>query len=280
MKNPLRFFLPLTIFLLIFVGQVASYSSGPPSGNTGAPGNNTCATSGCHISFDLNSGSGILSLESTVPQEGFTPGETYTITVKMKESGKSIFGFQSLLFGTTSQAGVGTISITDASRTKTLTNVGNAYVMQTKTGSAAADSATWSYDWIAPAKGTGEVTLYGASVAANGNGNRIGDYVYTSTLVLEEAAAASLEDLSEIAAANLYPNPVTDLLSLDLTLEEATPIRWSISDLHGRTWQTGETSTLSSGWNTQFDLSELPAGLYQLELKTASGRWREKIVKR
>lgn len=280
MNYRLRSLLPLSLLLIIFVGQAVSYSSGPPSGNTGAPGNNTCATAGCHNSFGLNAGTGLLSLETTVPQIGFTPGETYTVTVKMKEAGKSIFGFQALMFGTAEQKGVGTVSITDASRTKTLTNVGNAYAMQTKTGSTAADSAVWSYDWVAPAKGTGEVTLYSASVASNGNGNRVGDYVYTSTLMVSEAPTASLEELSEIAAANLYPNPTTDFLTLDLRLAEATPIQWTISDLQGRTWQQGETSTLTSGWNTQFDLSELPSGLYQLEIKTASGRWREKVVKR
>lgn len=280
MNYRLRSLLSLTLLLIIFIGQVVSYSSGPPAGNAGAPGNGTCASAGCHNSFGLNTGSGELSLETNIPQEGFLPGEKYTVTVKMLQGGGSIFGFQTLPFGETEQKGVGTIEITDTDRTKTITVSSGTYAEQTKTGSTSVDSAVWSFDWIAPEKGTGDVTIYTASLAANGNGNRQGDRVYTAQLQVSENPTASLDQLNEIAEANLYPNPTADLLTLDLQLEEATPIRWSISDLQGKTWQTGETSTLNGTWNTQFDLSELPAGLYQLELKTASGRWREKIVKR
>lgn len=280
MNYRLRSLLSLTLLLIIFIGQVVSYSSGPPAGNAGAPGNGTCASAGCHNSFGLNTGSGELSLETNIPQEGFLPGEKYTVTVKMLQGGGSIFGFQTLPFGETEQKGVGTIEITDTDRTKTITVSSGTYAEQTKTGSTSVDSAVWSFDWIAPEKGTGDVTIYTASLAANGNGNRQGDRVYTAQLQVSENPTASLDQLNEIAEANLYPNPTADLLTLDLQLEEATPIRWSISDLQGKTWQTGETSTLNGTWNTQFDLSELPAGLYQLELKTSSGRWREKIVKR
>lgn len=275
-----RFFLPLIVFLIIFIGQVVSYSSGPPPGNAGAPGNNTCASAGCHNSFGLNTGSGELSLETNIPVSGFSPGETYAITVKIKQAGSPIFGFQSLLFGEEVQTGVGTVVITDATRTRTISSSGSTYAEQTKAGSASVDSAIWSFDWVAPEKGTGDVTLYTAALAANGNGNRQGDRVYTTNFQFFENLTASLEELSEIAEANLYPNPTTDFLTLNLSLVESTPIQWTISDLQGRTWQQGETSTLTSGWNTRFDLTVLPAGLYQLEIKTNSGRWREKIIKR
>lgn len=281
MNYRLRSLLPLTLLLTIFIGQAVSYSSGPPAGNAGAPGNGTCASAGCHNSFGLNTGSGQLSLETNIPQEGFLPGEKYTVTVKMVQAGSSIFGFQTLPYGETAKEGIGMIDLTDTDRTRTITSSSGTYAEQTKIGSAATDSAVWSFDWIAPTdKGTGDVTIYTASLAGNGNGNRQGDRVYTAQLQVFENPTASLDQLNEIATGNLYPNPTADILSLDLELQESTPIRWSISDLQGRIWQTGETSTLASSWNTQFDLTELPAGLYQLEIKTASGRWREKIVKR
>lgn len=281
MKKYVRFYLPLTVFLIFFVGQVISRSSGPPAGNTGAPGNSTCASSGCHNSFGLNTGSGQLSIETDIPQDGFLPGERYTVTVKMIQGGSTIFGFQTLPYGETTQEGVGTITITDTERTRATTVSSRTYAEHIKNGTTATDSAVWAFDWIAPAdKGTGDVTIYAASVAANGNGNRQGDRVYTAQLQVSENPTATLDQLKEISAGNLYPNPTAGILSLTLELQEATPIRWSISDLQGRIWQTGETSTLTSNWNTQFDLTELPGGLYQLEIKTASGRWREKVVKR
>lgn len=280
MKHVVRISLPLSLFCLLFIGQVASYSSGPPPGNTGAPGNNTCASAGCHNTFGLNSGPGILSVSTDIPQSGFLPGETYSITVSMKESSRTIFGFQSLLFGEAAQSGVGTIQLTDTERTRTITASGNTYAEQSKTGSAAVDSAIWSFDWLAPDKGTGDVTIYTAAMAANGNGNKQGDRVYTSALLISENPTASLVELSEVAEAQLYPNPVQDQLSIRVTLSEPTPMRWQIHALDGRLVSSGETSTQSGSWNKVFDLSSLANGLYLLEIRTNSGRWTERILKR
>lgn len=280
MKNHLRFSIPLLMFCVVCASQLASYSSGPPPGNTGAPGNSTCASAGCHNSFGVNSGSGLLSITTDIPETGFLPGEQYTITVKMKEDARTIFGFQTLPYGESEQNGVGTILLTDTERTRTITASGNTYAEQTKTGSSAADSAVWSFDWIAPQGATGDVTLYTAAIAANGNGNRQGDRVYTTALQISENPTASLEDLRELAEANLFPNPVLDRLQLNLILADPTPIRWMILGLDGSHISSGETSTLSGTWNKSFDLSGFPAGIYTLEIRTQSGRWSERILKR
>lgn len=219
-------------------------------------------------------------MSTDIPQSGFLPGETYSITVSMKESSRTIFGFQSLLFGEAAQSGVGTIQLTDTERTRTITASGNTYAEQSKTGSAAVDSAIWSFDWLAPDKGTGDVTIYTAAMAANGNGNKQGDRVYTSALLISENPTASLVELSEVAEAQLYPNPVQDQLSIRVTLSEPTPMRWQIHALDGRLVSSGETSTQSGSWNKVFDLSSLANGLYLLEIRTNSGRWTERILKR
>lgn len=280
MKNHLRFSIPLLIFCVVCAGQLASYSSGPPPGNSGAPGNNTCASAGCHNSFPLNSGNGDLTISTNIPEAGFLPGERYTVTVRMKEDSRTIFGFQTLPYGESAQQGVGTIQLTDTERTRTITASGNTYAEQTKTGSSAADSAVWSFDWIAPQEATGDVTLYTAAIAANGNGNRQGDRVYTTSLRVSENPTASLEELREIATGTLFPNPFSDQIHLAIELSEPTPIHWTVVSIDGRMISFGETSTLSGTWNKSIDLSAVPAGLYSLEVRTQSGRWTEKILKR
>ncbi|MFM9007052.1 MAG: choice-of-anchor V domain-containing protein, partial [Bacteroidota bacterium] len=68
-----------------------SSSSGAPAGYCGGPGSlGTCAT--CHAGTATPSPTPIIS--SNVPQTGYVPGSTYTITMTMSQSGISEFGFQ------------------------------------------------------------------------------------------------------------------------------------------------------------------------------------------
>ena len=51
-------------------------------------------------------------------------------------------------------------------------------------------------DWEAPNTGTGDVTFYGAFIAANGNGNNMGDTYHSTDLTVSEAVINSVSNLS------------------------------------------------------------------------------------
>jgi hypothetical protein len=68
--------------------------------------------------------------------------------------------------------------ITDATYTKTASSGGRTNLVQ-KTPKP---NGTFTFNWTAPAKGTGNVTFYFAGLACNGNGNNdSGDYTYTGS---------------------------------------------------------------------------------------------------
>ena len=75
----------LTMILASLTITVVSFSGGPPTGRTGAPGETTCQA-GCHSSFALNSGSGSVSIASDVPETGYEAGQTYTITFNVSQN--------------------------------------------------------------------------------------------------------------------------------------------------------------------------------------------------
>lgn len=94
-------------------------------------------------------------ITSTIPQTGYIPGETYTITTTGVYSGVAKFGFE--LTAEDGYSKVGSFTITNAAGTK-LTNSNNA-VTHTSAGSTpSGDETSWSFDWTAPSEGTGDVT--------------------------------------------------------------------------------------------------------------------------
>ena len=82
------------------------------------------------------------------------------------------------------------------------------------------------------------------------------------------------------ASIKVYPNPVSDLLSIELELLKSSKIVITLSDLAGRSWFL-KNYFLQNGYHSiSIDLSGLKAGLYILQLKI-DGRWiSKKIVSR
>jgi len=158
-----------------------SYSGGSPGGKTGSIGDGGSTCTDCHAgTATFNPG----WITTNIPEEGFTPGETYTITATGTHSGVVKFGFE---LTTEDDAGnkVGTLAITDASRSKFAN--GNNAVTHTAAGNApSGNTNTWSMDWTAPEDVEGAIWFYAAFNAANGNGNTGGDIIYTSSYSVTE----------------------------------------------------------------------------------------------
>src|SRR5690349_16716184 len=70
-----------------------SYASGPDPRMTGAPGDQTCARSGCHTGTALNGGGGSAVLISS-QGTSYTPGKQQTLTLTITDSRARLYGFQ------------------------------------------------------------------------------------------------------------------------------------------------------------------------------------------
>ncbi len=145
-----------------------SNPDGAPAGRTGSPGDGgaTCQASGCHSGSPATVAN---IITSNVPVTGYVPATTYTITVTVTGTGKK--GFQ-----VSPQNTAGTLlgTLTAGTGTKI---VSTKYV--THTSAKNTSSAVWTFQWKAPAAGTGNVTFYGAFAITTGTTKK-------STLVLKE----------------------------------------------------------------------------------------------
>ncbi len=164
---------------------VLGFSTGPPPGFTGAPGESTCTE--CHDAFgeETNRGPGELILEHPARYE---LGQTVMITVRLEQAGQRRWGFQLTALTAGTQEPAGEFVITDPVHTQIVVGQnGIRYVEHTPRGTFAGrpDEARWTVGWRAPEHDVGPVTFYATGNAANGDGTRLGDWIYAaeSTIV-------------------------------------------------------------------------------------------------
>jgi len=165
---------------LACVSVVYAFSSGPLPGFTGAPGEGHCTE--CHDSFgeETNQGNGFVAIDGPARYEA---GERLTVTVSVGQPGAQRWGFQITALTTDTDEPAGQFVITDPLHTQLIQGEsGRWYVEHTEAGSFAgqAEGATWTFDWVAPETDVGPVIFYAAGNAANNDGMRLGDWIYTT----------------------------------------------------------------------------------------------------
>lgn len=181
----------LPVILLLYAN-----SSGSPGGRSGSPGDNNQTCTACHSGTAINQ-SGWIS--STIPASGYTPGETYEITVNGVHSGVALFGFELTAENSTGQK-VGSFALSDPGRTK-LTNQNKAVTHTGGGTNPSGNNISWSVNWTAPATDVGQVGFYAALNAANGNGGTSGDVIYKTNLFVNVSAPAALLTIEPNTAA-------------------------------------------------------------------------------
>lgn len=204
--------------------RVAAFSGGPPNGVTGAPGEPTCAVSGCHSTNGVNTGSGTLSLAGL--PANYAPNQEIDLTVTLAQSNRVLYGF-SLTALNASGDPVGELIVTEVTRTQRSTeNITGAireYISHTFEGITpnAQNQNSWRLRWKAPAQSAGQVTFYVAGNAANGNGTTGGDFIYTTSAVTRpQTFLASMSNVSAASFTNnaaIAPDSIAAAFSVNMS---------------------------------------------------------------
>lgn len=281
MKSKITIFSLLLIVVLLLwdVSNNFTYSdgSGAPGGVSGSPGDNynTCSKSGCHTGFVVTAIPGIIT--SNIPVTGYMPGHTYTITATCTQAGISKWGFE-----ISPQSPNGTLLgipvITNSITTK-ITSF--KYVTHRTAGNSGANSKTWSFNWIAPIMGTGDVTFYGAFNYANNNGSASGDHIHTSTLIVSEATATSVNNVIEQETSfNVYPNPVTTASQVSLYMKEPGSVHLSFLNTIGQVVrEICNEKNVNGSFIYNFNKNDFPSpGIYFVRFDTEKGTVAKRVV--
>jgi choice-of-anchor B domain-containing protein len=87
-----------------------------------------------------------------------------------------------------------------------------------------------------------------------------------------------VENISGLTSFSMFPNPVSDLLIIELNSTESLSFELQIIDTHGKILKSKGVDILDFEQVT-FDLRELPSGVYFVRLKTNEKQMIQRIVK-
>ena len=186
------------VVLGVIPALIWAYQNGPDPRKTGAPGDGLCSEAGCHVGTP-NSGGG--RVEVIFPSgTTYTPGQTQRLEVRVTDSAARVYGYQltARLASNERSAQAGTFRPID-SLSFVLCEDGST---RPASGSCRAQTPlefieharpnntnTFSFDWTPPATDQGNVRIWVAANAGNGNGQAdSGDRIYAANYTLTPAA--------------------------------------------------------------------------------------------
>ncbi|HET6225664.1 MAG TPA: choice-of-anchor V domain-containing protein [Bacteroidia bacterium] len=234
MKKKITTVLSLSVAMLLMSFGIMDDNG--RAGSTGSPSENTCNQSGCHNTYQLNSGGGSVKItSSSLTNWSYTPGQTYSITVTVAKTGLKLFGlgFEAL---TSAGANAGTLTAGTGTVLKSATIGGNSRtsVTHAKNGGTGTDSHAFTFTWKAPATDIGKITFYCAGNAANSSASESGDYIYTTSQVVTSPSTVGIVEQHALAKQiTVYPNPTTDYIQITDQGNKLTVMDISILDLKG-----------------------------------------------
>jgi hypothetical protein len=252
------------------------------AGATGSPGEQTCSQSNCHTGSANNSMGGSVALTSSdLVNWEYTPGQTYTLTATVTQQSRSLFGIglEALL---PSGANAGTLTPGVGTTIKTATVMGNSRnnIVHNSNAGATANAHSFTFTWTAPATDVGPITMYFAGNATNNNGAKTGDYIYNASQVVAPAGVGISEQENSPFTFSFYPNPTTENITVNYSLEESAKVQYVIYDLTGKKVQTESATRFPGAQQQSIDVNSLRAGTYLLSLNVNGSVITKRFVKK
>lgn len=262
------------LFPMLFAGAfLSSFSSDPPNAKTGAPGEGHCTD--CHATGNP------LGLDGSLTIEGFpsdiTPGETYPITIIARNDNglAQRNGFQAVfLDGDDNNSGdiiaSGTNPTTDSEN-------GREYVEHRPAINFMDNMVAWSFDWVAPEEVGAEVTLYVASIIGSGNSGNGNDLLVEESSTATIMAPTATHDLIGLKDVTVYPNPVSDYLTIELNGPANAAIDLNLVSLTGQSVYQ-QQNAMSGADRLEIPVAGLSAGIYFLNVITEGNNLTKRVV--
>jgi uncharacterized protein (TIGR03437 family) len=173
------------------------YATGPDAGHTGAPGDETCGKAMCHVGpANPTRGTGV---EIEFPEgSNYTPGVKQRWTIRVTQPA-TLYGFQvSARLASNEPTGqAGTFTPVDANsqvlcqdnRLRPGGGCRPETPVEFAEHSLASGQNTFTVEWTPPASDAGNIRVYVAGNAANGNGKEDGDRIFLNDYTLTPKAA-------------------------------------------------------------------------------------------
>src|SRR5262245_60820066 len=187
---------------LAWTGYLFAYVNGPDPAMNGIFGSAQTCASGCHTGNPVNAAGGGVAIVGLPSSTGWTPGQTYPLSITIQRPGQRLFGFQlsAVSDATNQQAGTLTpgnarVQIkcgggTAATSTRQVSCSTARAIQYAEHSNAQVVTSTYLVNWTAPpTPDAGTVRFNLAGNAANGDLTNQGDFIYTRVDRVDPAAA-------------------------------------------------------------------------------------------
>lgn len=272
----------LSVIIALVIGTISMMSfdimdDTGRAGRTGSPSEQTCVA--CHTGAPVNDGNGSVVITSNnMTNWEYMPGDTYNIDVTVSRTGALVFGFGlECLTNVAVPQNAGTLLVTNSAQTQillaTINTVSRKNMTHKLNSGLVNDTKTFSFKWIAPTTNVGNVTMYCAGNAANHNGTKLGDYIYTTSQVITPAFGAGINDQQGVEDAfSFFPNPASNFVNVNFNAAAGEMVSFTLTSLEGK--QVGPLYTFRGTGSAQSSAIELPSdlarGIYLLKMENAN----------
>lgn len=277
--------------LLIGVYAFMPKATGSHPSSTGAPGEGTCASAGCHSDATVNAGdlanTHIVTDTSGANVSSYIPGDTYTISISVTDANSSKFGFQITSLDQSDNF-IGNLVVTNSTRTQLQPNsdpssLNRQYITHTFSGNSqvAAGLGAWEFDWTAPSVSSGDITFYYATNATNSNGQNTGDVLYLSSFTLTDATQPNnIVEIDQNSTYNVKCYSNGDLLNVSYDLAEGNSVMLKLLDVNGRyVTSINEGFKDAGNYNSKLVMpSSVSNGVYFMTIFIGNKTITEKVV--
>jgi hypothetical protein len=287
MQKKLITILSTVLILCIFTSAMSDIlSAGAPIGSTGAPGELTCAKSGCHEgnngANNLNTGTALLTIQSDKSLDNYIPNELYLITVSIEEPLIERFGFSLTVLDEDNKK-AGEIMLTEPNRTQIMQGVNNfahrEYITYQTLGTYPTEpgKASWTFIWKAPDSDMGKINFYAAAVSANNDGTDKGDGVYTQTKLSNPTPVGLLDNMTKHNSFSIFPNPANDFIFIKSNETSVNTFNVRLISLNGNEVYAQTQQSFHNNI-TQIDISGFQKGFYYVLLESEGIEHYSKII--
>jgi len=264
------------LFSILAAGTIfTSFSSNPPNGRTGAPGDGLCT--------DCHNPSNPLGLDGEFSLTGFpteiSPGETYSISVVVRNNNglAQRNGFQAVVLDAENN-NIGDLTTSGGNPT-TETNAGNGreYVEHRPAINFENNEVNWTFDWTAPDENVGEdVTLYVASIVGSGSAGNSEDLFIQDDFTATIQEISSTRNLEGIAKIDIFPNPANEFFTLKLDGPVSEKVNIRLMTVTGQLVYVQTDLSLNS--TTEISVADLSRGVYFLQINGETAATTRRVV--
>jgi hypothetical protein len=250
--------------------NVAISDSNGKSGYAGDPagGSKTCAKAGCHDSYGTTSfaaPANTISFKDASNNEVFyyTGGATYTVTINANNKTTRV-GFNCVIEnGSGSKLGTFTAGIGN--------QLLNGYVSHSAAGNSGSNKS-WTFTWVAPAAGSGALTIYAAVNRADGDFTESTDSIFSTSRVLSDGVNGINSISTSVLSIN--PNPASDKITLNIN-ETITNANVAVYSLNGELLIHQNLTSAHQNLN----VSDLNKGIYLVQVTNGTNSYIQKFIK-